>query len=263
MAGGIEGEIDRLDAQAALSFDKELFLLRALGVPDGATILEVGAGSGAVTTRLLEAFPNSPLVALEPDPVLRSAADDRLRDHAIDAGRVTMLDGVCEQIPLPDLSIDLAFVRFVLQHLADPVAAALEVRRVLKPGGRIVVVDFDGELWGLSAPYNPELMPIHARVFAAQSDRGGNRFIGRDLTKILGAAGFVDTALHAFAVSSDEVGLEPFAPIIGPENLLPHLESGLISMSEYSRVLRDYQRFVADPDHVVISMGFLGTGLKP
>ena len=263
MTGGIEGETARLEAQAALSFDKELFLLHALGIGDGISILEVGSGTGAVTTRLARAFPNSAITALEPDPALRAVAARRMADDTIPTDRIITVDGTCEETGLADDSIDLAFVRFVFQHLADPTAAGREVRRVLRPGGRIVVVDVDGELWGLSSPYNADLMPIHARVFAAQTNRGGNRYIGRHLSRILDSAGFSDTALHTFAVSSDEVGREPFAPIIGPENLLPHVESGLVSMSEYSRVLRDYQRFAEDPNHVVISLGFLATGLKP
>jgi len=263
MNGGVEGEIERLEAQAALTFEKELFLLRALGLPDEMSILEVGSGSGSITKRLVEEFPSSKIIALEPDPVLRNASLERFPPQELSSGRITLLDGSCENIPLPSETVDLAVVRFVFQHLADPILAARELLRVVKPGGRIVVIDFDGELWGLSSPHNPELMPIHARVFAAQSQRGGNRYIGRHLPKILSAAGYVQVALYPFAVSSDEIGIEAFAPIIGPENLLPHVENGLVSMSEYSRVLRSYQRFIEDPTHTVLSLGYLATGVKP
>jgi ubiquinone/menaquinone biosynthesis C-methylase UbiE len=263
MNGGIEGEIKRLEAQAALTFDKELFLLRALGLQEDMSILEVGSGSGSVTDRLAEEFASSRIFTVEPDPVLRDAAHRRFLSKDKMRERITALPGSCEHIPLESESVDLAFVRFVFQHLADPNLAATELLRVLKPGGRIVVIDFDGELWGLSSPYNTELMPIHARVFAAQSDRGGNRYIGRHLPKILSAAGYLQVALYPFAVSSDEVGIEAFAPIIGPENLLPHVESGLVLMSEYNSVLRDYQRFIDDPTHTVLSLGFLATGVKP
>lgn len=255
MTGGLAGEIDRLEAQAALTASKELFLLRALGAGDVSDVLEVGAGSGSFTIRLRDEFPNASVHALDPDVALLDSAKQRLDST------VEFIEGTCENIPLPNASIDLVIARFVLQHLADPVDACREIRRVLRPGGRIVVIDFDGELWGACSPYSPELAPLHARAFSAQSDRGGDRYIGRRLPAILKSAGFDGVALHSFAVSSDEIGIEPFLPITGPENLLPHVASGLLKMSEYARLLADHQRFLDDPDHLMMTLGFLATGI--
>ena len=257
MTGGISGEIGRLEAQAALTAPKELFLLRALEVDRSARILEVGAGSGAFTARLLDAYPDATITALDPDPALLTDARRRLGSN------VEFIEGTCESIPMPDDSLDLVIARFVFQHLADPVAASREIRRVLRPGGRVVAIDFDGELWGMCTPYNPELAPLHARGFMAQADRGGDRYIGRRLAAIIKDAGFDQPQLHSYAVSSDEIGIEPFLPITSPENLLPHVESGLLKMSEYARLLADHQRFLADPEHRIITLGFLGTGTVP
>lgn len=257
MTGGVSGEIDRLEAQAALTAPKELFLLRALEVDRSARILEVGAGSGAFTARLLDAYPDASITALDPDRALLDDARRRL------GATVEFIEGTCESIPLPDDSLDLVIARFVFQHLADPVAASREIRRVLRPGGRVVAIDFDGELWGACTPYTPELAPLHARAFMAQADRGGDRYIGRRLAAIIRDAGFVDPQLHSYSVSSDEIGIEPFLPITSPENLLPHVESGLLKMSEYARLLADHQRFLDDPEHRMITLGFLGTGTVP
>jgi ubiquinone/menaquinone biosynthesis C-methylase UbiE len=257
MTGGVSGEIDRLEAQAALTAPKELFLLRALEVRGSADILEVGAGSGAFTARLLNAYPDASITALDPDQALLTDARRRL------GSTVAFIEGTCESIPLPDDSFDLVIARFVFQHLADPVAASREIRRVLRPGGRIVAIDFDGELWGACTPYTPELAPLHARAFMAQADRGGDRYIGRRLAAIIRDAGFADPQLHSYAVSSDEVGIVPFLPITSPENLLPHVESGLLKMSEYARLLADHQRFLDDPEHRMITLGFLATGIVP
>ena len=226
-------------------------------MPDSARILEVGAGSGAFTARLIESFPDASVTALDPDSALLTDARRRLGDA------VEFIEGTCESIPLPDDSVDLVIARFVFQHLADPVEASREILRVLRTGGRIVAIDFDGELWGACTPYTPELAPLHARAFASQSDRGGDRYIGRRLAAIIRDAGFEHSELHSYAVSSDEIGIEPFLPITGPENLLPHVESGLIKMSEYARLMADHQRFLADPDHRMITLGFIGTGTVP
>ena len=263
MRGGTPGEIERLDSQAALTFEKELFLLRALGIDSASRIAEIGSGSGAVTERLVRAFPGVSLFAVDPDSALLAAARLRPGLAAKIDSAVSLVEGTCESIPLSDNSMDVAIVRYVFQHLLNPVVGATEIMRILRPGGRIVVIDSDAQLWGACSPYTPELMEIHARAADSQESRGGDRYVARALTRILQTAGYVGASLHSFAVSSDEVGLEPFAAIMNPENLLPHVESGLITMSEYALVLKDYQRFVADPTHVVMSLGFLATATTP
>jgi ubiquinone/menaquinone biosynthesis C-methylase UbiE len=95
--------------------------------------LDLGSGTGRMTPSLASAF-GGPAHGVEPS--------DRMRAQAIaHAGHpaVTYAAGSAEHIPLPDASCDAALVFFVWHHVADRAAAAQELRRVVRPGGRLFV----------------------------------------------------------------------------------------------------------------------------
>lgn len=122
-AGGFNAECARLEAQAELTFQAELPVLLALGA--GGRFLEIGAGSGAVTSRLRVAFPAANLYAVDINPGLLqrcNAADVRLVADA-------------SHLPYQEGYFDTVLLRYVLQHLNDPAAVLAEALRVLKPGG--------------------------------------------------------------------------------------------------------------------------------
>lgn len=103
-------------------------------------ILDLGSGTGRFDPALAEAF-GSYVFGVEPSQDMRAIAE-RLRPHP----RVTYLDGSAESIPLPDHSCDLALMFLVLQHISDRPASAMELGRVLKPGGRLLIAGrFRGE----------------------------------------------------------------------------------------------------------------------
>jgi ubiquinone/menaquinone biosynthesis C-methylase UbiE len=97
------------------------------------TLLDVGAGIGRFTPWLAETF-GGPVFGIEPSARMREVAESDARHD-----RVTYLDGKAEKIPLPDASCDGALLYFVWHHVADRPAAARELARVVRPGGRLLV----------------------------------------------------------------------------------------------------------------------------
>ena len=95
------------------------------------TILEIGAGDGA-NFRYLD--PGTHVIALEPNrhmhPLLRAAA----ARHGV---TVDVRAGVAERIPLPDGSVEAVIASLVLCSVSDPARVLAEIRRVLRPGGRV------------------------------------------------------------------------------------------------------------------------------
>jgi ubiquinone/menaquinone biosynthesis C-methylase UbiE len=248
---GLDAEVDRLEAQAALAWREESRLLRELGVDGAGTIVEVGCGSGALLARLHELAPAARLVGVEPDAELRAHARERVPSGEL-------VDGAADALPLPDASADAVVVRFVLQHLADPVEALRETRRVLRPGGVVVAIEVDGGLWGLAQPSWPEVQAVQAKAWAAQARRGGDRMIGRRLPRLLAAAGFAQPELRLYAYHSDELGLDAFAPLLDPAATLEHaVADGAISLADYGVAVAGYRRFRADPDAFVLLAGLL------
>ncbi len=251
-AGGLAGEISRLEAQAELSCAEELRVLREAGVGATGLLLELGAGSGAVTRRLSAAMPDATIIALD--------IDETLLRHAASAGAALVV-GDAARLPLPDSCVDAVLLRYVLQHIADPGQVLAEAARVLRPAGRIVVIEVDSACWGLADPVYPELAGVHAKVAAAQRSAGGDRAIGRRLTRLLRDSGFDHVALRLFATTSDDRPMEVFGPHLGPQRLEPLLADGQLSLAEAALAADRWMQFRRNPDAWVMLVGFVAVGM--
>ena len=95
-------------------------------------VLEVGAGNGLN-------FPHYPatvtdVLAVEPEPYLRRLAVTATRQAPVP---IRVVAGTAEALPAPDASVDAVVASLVLCSVTDPMQALAEVRRVLRPGGRL------------------------------------------------------------------------------------------------------------------------------
>jgi len=92
-------------------------------------------------------------------------------------------------LPFPDASFDHVFVCFVLEHLADPAAALRALRRVLRPGGSITVIEGDHGSW-YCYPQTPAAARAVQCLIEVQARMGGDALIGRRLYPLLAESGF-------------------------------------------------------------------------
>ncbi len=99
-----------------------------LGLPEGARIVDVGCGTGG-NLAMLQHYGDA--VGVEPSPVGAAYARERTGAEVVEA--------TAEDTRLPAASADLVTAFDVLEHLDDDLAALGELRRVLKPGGRLLV----------------------------------------------------------------------------------------------------------------------------
>ena len=107
-------------------------------LPKGGRALELGAGRGIASYAMArEGFA---VVALEPDESALVGAEAIRGLAATTGSNIEVVVGVSENLPLPSASFDLVLARAVLHHTRDLQAACREVMRVLKPGGRFVVL---------------------------------------------------------------------------------------------------------------------------
>lgn len=228
-----QAEIERLAAQARSGWDKESRTLSWFGLQDGLSVLELGSGPGFITEQLAALLPASPITCVETDRAMLDQAKQYLHNRS--KQRIRFVEGSVVDTHLESDQFDFAYARFLFQHLANPLAAAQEICRLLKPGGRLVIHDVDDTLFGLFEPPIPEFTPVIEAFGQAQAARGGNRYIGRQLSSILTGAGFSTIELEVVGSHSANRGVEPFLQHISPDRMRGLVERGFLSKEELER----------------------------
>ena len=174
-------------------------MLDELALTKNDYLLEVACGGGAMLKRALASGCRAAAIDHSPE-MLRTAAEQN-RD-AVAAGRLELREGDAAALPWPDGTFTCAAMTGVLGFLPDPVRVFAEIRRVLRPGGRLVGLGADPELKG--TPAAPEPMASRLRFYD-----------GDELEALAREAGFRD-------VTVVRRNLEPFAREAGvPEEHLP------------------------------------------
>ncbi len=103
----------------------------------GQSVLDLGTGTGAVARRAAAAVgPSGRVIAVDISPDMLEVARGRFAAEGLD--HVTVREGRAERIPADDDSMDVVLASLSMMYVIDRAAAAREIARVLKPGGRFV-----------------------------------------------------------------------------------------------------------------------------
>ncbi|MFI7386619.1 methyltransferase domain-containing protein [Streptomyces sp. NPDC049813] len=169
--------------------------------PAGSRVLEVGCGVGAQTVHLLRSSPGAHLVAV--DRAEESLA--RARAHVaslVPGARVAWHRADVFDLPFADAAFDHVFVCFVLEHLSDPGRALAGLRRVLRPGGTVTVIEGDhgSVVFHPISAYAQAVIDCQVRLQAAA---GGDALLGRRLQPLLAGAGYRGVDVRPRTVYAD------------------------------------------------------------
>jgi ArsR family transcriptional regulator len=106
--------------------------------------------------------------------------------------------GTLEALPIDHGQLDIAMMGLVLHHVPDPSVVLNEVSRVLKPGGRVLVID---------------MLPHDRAEYQQQMGHVWLGFPERQIKKMLGTAGFDDARVYALPIEEDAKGPALFAAV--------------------------------------------------
>jgi len=159
----------------------------------GQALLDVGAGPGTITADLAQRVAPGRVTALEATEEALGLSRAELGRRGIEAD---FLVGDVHALDVPDDSFDVVHAHQVLQHVADPVRALREMRRVCRPGGVVAVRDSDYSAFTWY-PEVPEIDRWLELYQAAARANGGEPDAGRRLLSWARAAGFHDVTPSA------------------------------------------------------------------
>jgi SAM-dependent methyltransferase len=172
----------------------------------GASVLDIGCGSGSITADLAGLVSPGRVAALDASAQALSHARRTVAERGLTNVDFQLADVL--SLPYPDGAVDVVHAHQVLQHLADPVAALREMRRVCRPAGIVAARDADYEAmtWYPAVPAIEEWLALY-RTVARRN--GGEPDAGRLLLSWARQAGFTDITCSAsawcFATAEDRL----------------------------------------------------------
>jgi ubiquinone/menaquinone biosynthesis C-methylase UbiE len=225
------------------------YLLPHLG--PGLDLLDVGCGPGTITLDLARAVAPGLVVGVDAAEGPLAAA----RAEAAEAGieTVTYAVGDAYALGFDAATFDVVHAHQVLQHLADPVAALREMRRVCRPGGLVAARDSDyaAMAW---FPADPLLDHWLALYEAVARRNGGEPDAGRRLLSWALEAGFEDVTPSAstwcFATPEDRAwwgGLWADR-VVGSSFATHAVDGGLADREELARIADAWRRWADQPE---------------
>ena len=261
--GYSDGEQTRLVAQATTL--TELLHADTLYGP-GSLVLEAGCGIGAQTVTLATRSPGATLVSIDVSSESLAIARQRTRSAGVENVRFQRVD--LYALPFRSEAFDHVFVCFVLEHLSRVAEALQGLKRVLKRGGTLTVIEGDHG----STYFHPESAAARAAIQCQvdlQRAAGGNALIGREVYPMLVAAGFecarvsprmvyVDASRPHLVEGFTKRTFTAMVEGVGDQAIA----SGLIDDVTWKRGIRDLYR-TAERDGTFSYTFFKGVGRKP
>jgi ubiquinone/menaquinone biosynthesis C-methylase UbiE len=158
--------------------------MRARIIPEARGIVaEIGFGSGLNLPHYVPAKV-SRLIGIDPDASMLGIARKRLADFPL---QIELIEGRAERLPLQDASVDTAVVTYALCTIPDPGRALREIRRTLKPGGRLLFIEHGRSAEPWRGRWQDRLNAVWGRI-------AGGCHLNRSPLQLIEDAGFIIAA---------------------------------------------------------------------
>jgi demethylmenaquinone methyltransferase/2-methoxy-6-polyprenyl-1,4-benzoquinol methylase len=148
-----------------------------LELPAGARVLDLCTGTADLLIEAVERDPRRRGVGIDLSSEMLARGAGKLERRSL-AARSLLLAGDAERLPLRDAQFDAALIAFGIRNVGEPEQALREIRRVLRPGGRLVVLEFSNPGGLVGAAYQLYFNHVLPRVGGLISgDPGAYRYL--------------------------------------------------------------------------------------
>jgi ubiquinone/menaquinone biosynthesis C-methylase UbiE len=230
--------------------------LEGLALPPRAKALDAGCGTGTIARELASAFPEATVEACDVSELQLKQAEKLGKG----ARSVRFFKSPLTGIDRPDENYDLVFCRDVFSLVEEPARVSSELFRVLRPGGKARIIEFDGLLLNLF-PATPSL-----RRMLDELEKHGpaDLRIGRKLPQLLSASGFrrITWEVAAVRFEGDALASECREMEQRLAFAMPLLEKALGSHQRAESFRRLYLDEMTRPDAVLFYNKFVVHGSK-
>jgi demethylmenaquinone methyltransferase/2-methoxy-6-polyprenyl-1,4-benzoquinol methylase len=156
MFDGIARRYDLLNHVLSLGLDTRwrARAIRDAALPPDARVLDLCTGTADLAIAAVRGVPSARVLGVDFAGAMLRVGLDKLRARGL-AGRISLVRGDATRIPVRDGWADAATIGFGIRNVADPEAALRELARTIKPGGRLVILEFgEPRIPGIRTLYN-------------------------------------------------------------------------------------------------------------
>ena len=219
----------------------------------GMSVLDVGCGPGTITADLADLVAPGVVTAVEMTQDALGLAEREIAERGIENVRFAVAD--VHALDFPDDTFDVVHAHQVLQHVADPVLALREMRRVCKPGGVVAARDSDYSsfAWFPPAPELDEWLDLFQKLARAN---GGAPDAGRRLLSWALEAGFpvadVAPTASAWCYATPETrawwGQMWADRTVSSASARQAMDGGFATRTDLERIAEGWRGWTAAPD---------------
>lgn len=136
-------------------------------------VLDIATGTGEVAIQAVKNLSGSRIIGMDPSAEMLALAQKKIQAPGV-AEKVSLAQGSAEDLPFKDNTFDGVSIAFGIRNTRDHIKSLGEMRRVLKPGGRLAILEFAIPRQRLFAPvylfYFKNIMPLVASIFGNKNE---------------------------------------------------------------------------------------------
>ncbi len=247
-------EVTCLAERAQLRLDGFKDLITRHGFPTQGNILEIGCAQGIRTHLMAQHAPKTTVIGIDRSPeLLKIACEEYNHTH-----NLSFQEADLYELPFSNDHFDFIYARLVFMHLTDPIAALLSLKRVLRPGGTLLIEDADRDCMFFE-PEPSSFKSFWQKVQEGQRRLGGDPNVGRKLAPYLKETGFHNLQIEAQPIIGNGKEIKFLA-----RTLLPSLNIYLEprDREEGERAIDDLMKLNQDPRASFYHFWFVVSGEK-